>query len=97
MKPANIKVRADGTVKVLDFGLAKALSSDSGPARQADSPTIASPAQTEAHVVLGTAAYMSPEQARGRGVDARGCLPEHDGGGGHRASRGPVVARPVVR
>ena len=74
LKPANIKVRADGTVKVLDFGLAKALSSD--PSGQsdtvlADSPTVASPVKTSAGIILGTAAYMSPEQARGRAVDKR--------------------------
>ncbi len=74
LKPANIKVRADGMVKVLDFGLAKAL--DTSPASAAaeamNSPTIASPAQmTGVGVILGTAAYMSPEQAKGRTVDRR--------------------------
>jgi serine/threonine protein kinase len=70
LKPANIKIRSDGTVKVLDFGLAK-------PMEAADvidvskSPTIASPAMTRAGVLLGTAAYMAPEQARGRAVDKR--------------------------
>ena len=72
LKPANIRVRPDGTVKVLDFGLAKAmepalpLSPTSGAA-----PTITSPAMTQAGMVLGTAAYMSPEQARGRAIDRR--------------------------
>jgi Tol biopolymer transport system component len=90
LKPANVKVRPDGTVKVLDFGLAKAM----GPAEaghyvpdgrsvrlQVDlSPTITSPAMTQAGMILGTAAYMSPEQARGKPVDKRsdiwafGCL-----------------------
>jgi eukaryotic-like serine/threonine-protein kinase len=72
LKPANIKRRPDGTVKVLDFGLAKAADSDgrgrSGSDALANSPTAA---HTDAGVILGTAAYMSPEQARGKGVDAR--------------------------
>jgi tRNA A-37 threonylcarbamoyl transferase component Bud32/WD40 repeat protein len=73
LKPANIKVRADGMVKVLDFGLAKALDEHdaSAPHQLANSPTITSPAMTMGGVILGTAAYMSPEQARGKPVDRR--------------------------
>ena len=72
LKPANIKVRADGTVKVLDFGLAKALE----PAAPASDEAMAaatntSPALTRLGVILGTAAYMSPEQARGHAADKR--------------------------
>src|SRR5262249_50432994 len=71
-KPANIKVRADGTVKVLDFGLAKALDPTSADAPDLTaSPTMTSPAMTRMGVILGTAAYMSPEQARGKAVDRR--------------------------
>jgi len=73
LKPANIKVRIDGTVKVLDFGLAKALDPTSaGAADVSASPTITAAApMTAAGVILGTAAYMSPEQARGQAVDRR--------------------------
>ena len=66
LKPLNIKLRPDGTVKVLDFGLAKAMAGDSDDASA--SPTITD-AGTRAGQIIGTAAYMSPEQARGRGVD----------------------------
>ena len=72
LKPANIKVRADGTVKVLDFGLAKALDPAAASSPEAmNSPTITSPAMTQAGMILGTAAYMAPEQARGTAVDKR--------------------------
>ena len=72
LKPANIKVRTDGTVKVLDFGLAKAMEPAGAAAAQvSQSPTITTPAMTVAGMILGTAAYMSPEQARGKVVDKR--------------------------
>ncbi len=71
LKPANIKVRADGTVKVLDFGLARTLDPGPGTRDTEHSPTGTSPAMTERGIILGTAAYMPPEQARGSQVDTR--------------------------
>ena len=88
LKPANVKVKDDGTVKVLDFGLAKALEPAPGSAAAADaanSPTITGAPATKMGVILGTAAYMSPEQARGKSVDKRsdiwafGCLRNTNG------------------
>ena len=71
LKPANIKVRADGTVKVLDFGLAKAMEPVGAAANVSQSPTITTPAMTQAGMILGTPAYMSPEQVRGQSLDKR--------------------------
>ena len=71
LKPANIKVREDGTVKVLDFGLAKAMDPPGSSSMDAmHSPTLSVHATTQG-VILGTAAYMAPEQARGKAVDRR--------------------------
>ena len=72
LKPSNIKLRPDGTVKILDFGLAKAMERAAGSSpNMSMSPTITTPAMAQAGMILGTAAYMPPEQARGKTVDKR--------------------------
>ena len=103
LKPANIKLRRDGTVKVLDFGLAKAME-PTGVASPSvsQSPTITTPAMTQAGMILGTAAYMSPEQARGKPVDKRadiwafGCV-LYEMLTGQRAFDGESVSETLAR
>jgi len=68
LKPANIKIKPDGTVKVLDFGLAKVAAPASGSSERSPTFTIG---MTEAGMILGTASYMAPEQARGKAIDKR--------------------------
>jgi serine/threonine protein kinase len=105
LKPANIKIRNDGTIKVLDFGLAKMMDPQAElEERRADltaSPTMTLPGMTSVGVVLGTAPYMSPEQARGTGVDKRtdiwafGCL-LYEMLTGRRAFRGDTTSDTVA-
>jgi serine/threonine protein kinase len=71
LKPGNVKVTPDGNVKVLDFGLAKAMEREQAPTAFSNSPTMLSMAATNVGLILGTAAYMSPEQARGERIDSR--------------------------
>jgi serine/threonine-protein kinase len=96
LKPSNVSVRGDGTVKVLDFGLAKALDSSTG-APGVDEPTLTVSFATGAGTVVGTPAYMSPEQATGSAVDAKtdiwafGCV-LYEMLTGHRAFDGATVS-----
>ena len=103
LKPANVKLRPDGAVKVLDFGLAKAFESAPSGTNPSMSPTLSSPAATRAGVILGTAAYMSPEQTR-RGdkrVSRSSRAPEcrrvslcSSSGVGHRVGHRTVITVP---
>jgi eukaryotic-like serine/threonine-protein kinase len=102
LKPANVKLRPDGTAKVLDFGLARALDPTDGAGDLSHLPTITSPAMTGLGVVLGTAAYMSPEQACGKRVDKRadiwafGCV-LYEMLTGRRAFGGETVTEVLAR
>jgi hypothetical protein len=101
LKPGNIMITPDGQVKILDFGLAKAQGSNTASVDIANSPTITA-LMTEPGVILGTAAYMSPEQARGRAVDKRadiwawGCV-LYECLTGKRAFQGETVSDTIAQ
>ena len=101
LKPANVMITAEDVVKVLDFGLARTFEGELSESEQAHSPTITQ-GQTQEGVILGTASYMSPEQARGRSVDKRtdiwsfGCL-LYEVLTGRRAYEGPTVSDNIAQ
>jgi hypothetical protein len=104
LKPANIQIAPDGRIKILDFGLAKAFDAEPGGALSTSaslSPTLTTPAATRAGLILGTAAYMSPEQAKGKPVDRRadiwafGCV-LYEMLGGKRAFQGDGVSELIA-
>ncbi len=101
LKPANVMITAEDTVKVLDFGLAKVFAGEVSESEEAHSPTITQ-GQTREGAILGTASYMSPEQARGRSVDKRtdiwsfGCL-LYEVLTGRRAYEGPTVSDNIAQ
>jgi serine/threonine-protein kinase len=101
LKPANIKITPDDKVKVLDFGLAKAYEPEPGEGIQSESPTITREG-TKTGVILGTAAYMSPEQARGKALDKRtdiwsfGCV-LYEALGGKAAFLGETISDTIAR
>ena len=101
LKPANVMITSEGNVKVLDFGLAKVFAGEVSESEEAHSPTITQ-GQTQEGVILGTASYMSPEQARGRSLDKRtdiwsfGCL-LYEVLTGRRVYLGPTVSDSIAQ